>query len=202
MTTWNELASSIRFGSLVTADGWTYRFTAEDLKWGARYVVGEIGEFGSTDEAFVLLWSMANRMYRIWPSYRTYAKMVQAYSIALHGDPIEVPRRARMQTLQPDDIEPETMRRVVLFVSGRAQPGVGVGLTHQATCPSSGLHPRLGPADYIGPSGECYWRDDSWGGGGIWAEPEGGRAGGSAFTPIAAGAAVFGIAMLIAWASG
>lgn len=165
--TWDELADRVRFGRLVAVDGWSYDFRRSDLPWSARFIVGEKESHASTDEAYLLLWTMANRMYLVrrtvaWP---TYADLLVAYSTPLHDpdDPSKrapsaevAARRRRIRSLQPDDVPAGCMDRVISFLEGKTQvPEIGRSFVHFALCGHGDA--SLGDANYRSPSGECYW---------------------------------------------
>jgi hypothetical protein len=187
---WEAIAASVRFGRIVAADGWSYSFGSDDLRWAVRFVMGEKESHASTEEAWWLLWTMANRMYRTHPHYRTYADMVQAYSIALHGEP--TPRRARIQSLEPVDVPAAVVQRVISFLEGFVQPGVATGFVHFDQCATAGR--EFGPADFRSASDECYWKAEGWAGAGIWAEPA--RRGGG-MSPVLVGG--LGALLVFGW---
>jgi hypothetical protein len=190
---WESIAAGVRFGRLVAADGWSYRFDADDLRWAVRFVMGEKESHASTEEAWMLLWTMGNRMYRVWPHYQTYAKMVQAYSIALHGE--YTPRRARIQSLEPDDVPAPVIQRVIAFLEGWVQPGAATGFVHFDQCGTA--RSDFGPADYRSASDECYWKAEGWSGSGIWAEGPRSGSGGGIAVPVLVGS--LGAALVFAW---
>ncbi|MGH4031201.1 peptidoglycan-binding domain-containing protein [Actinomycetota bacterium Odt1-20B] len=60
-----------------------YRFTAEDLEWTARFVIGEAGGRDDAD-SHAVIWAMLNRYALLTrPYYRTFHAFLRAYSTPL-----------------------------------------------------------------------------------------------------------------------
>lgn len=172
--TWEQFAATVSLGQLVGSDGWVYRFSADDLRWGARLVIGEVESSATTEEAWWILWSVANSMYLRRDPRATYATTAHGYSVALHGSATEVPRRGRIQSLEPSDIPAGAMDRILRFFRGEVQAGSVVGIVLSDQC--STADPSLGPADLRSPSDECYWRvpeTRAWNASTLVAQPAG-----------------------------
>ncbi|MET7696182.1 penicillin-insensitive murein endopeptidase [Streptomyces sp. NPDC005485] len=78
-----EVAAAPRLGTLTSQGKAPYRFTAEDLEWTARFVIGESGGRDDAD-SHAVIWAMFNRYALLTrPYYRTFNAFLRAYSTPL-----------------------------------------------------------------------------------------------------------------------
>jgi hypothetical protein len=62
---WREYLRYVNFGTIVGADGWTYRITWEDAMWAIRAVMGESGVCSGAcqEDGIAVTWAMINRHF-------------------------------------------------------------------------------------------------------------------------------------------
>lgn len=152
---WDDRLGDLRWGGLVSYDGWTYRFNATDAMWAVRMLLGETVSGADGPEGDAVLWCMANRMYLLrnqtfsrrdglllTPPH-SYTDIIRAYSQPINpywfdpmheGDASRLQRRREVISLGPADtwrgvrVEDVT-RKVVAFMQGRI-PNSVPGIVH------------------------------------------------------------------------
>lgn len=152
---WDDRLGDLRWGGLVSYDGWTYRFNATDAMWAVRMLLGETVSGADGPEGDAVLWCMANRMYLLRnvtyarkdglllvPPH-SYTDIIRSYSQPINpywfnpmheSDAGTMQRRREVISLGPADtwrgvrVEDVT-RKVVAFMQGRI-PNPVPGIVH------------------------------------------------------------------------
>jgi len=205
---WATRFGVMPFGKLVASDGsWEYQFSFGDLRWAVPMLAGESR---NVYDNFAELATMANRLYwtrntrivrrdgYVLPMPHTFKDLVLAYSSVIgswftdHG-----PGRPDLVQAEPEDFDPHVVNLAVEFMTGRLyEVSAFKGLVHFAEC-GFGTERHGEPALHID---NCYWRAEGWPSDLLIVPTP--RGGSSMLTPLAVGAGLFGLYLLLAGKSG
>ena len=205
---WGSRFGCMRFGGLAASDGsWSYRFTFNDLRWAIPMLAGESR---NVYDNFAELATMANRLYwtrdtrivrrdgYVLPMPHTFADLILAYSSVIgqwftdHG-----PGRPDLVAAQPGEFDPHLVNLAVEFMTGRLyEVSAFKGLVHFAEC-GFGRERHGEPSMAIS---NCFWRAEGWPSDLLIVPTK--PSGGSPFVPLAVGAGLFGVYLLLTGKAG
>jgi hypothetical protein len=187
LSPWMRRLRGVRLGWARSPDGWSLGFTAQDVAWLTRALVGESGAAATTADGEAVAFSMINntawrrnvvihrRDGRDFPPPHSLSDVLLAYCQPINpyfrnrGSSSLIAHRNFIASMTPGQAEaevPGVVQKALDILSGRVDGSQYAGLVHfyQASRVEESI-PEHGPVD-VCYAGNCFWKvpeTRSWG---------------------------------------